>query len=349
MRIARMALPILLVLGVVGAVGWWAMRHEAVPVPAPAEDLARAAVAEPTPQPPPPSPEATPKVVLPEPRLDSEGLPPREHSWIEQWPALVAAADAGDGRAACRLAFAAIECIGPDVELGPDDFAHEQDSSQTMLGQRRAVLESVPPELRRYLERAIDAELAERSTAYERHVASRRACQGLPDPTPEALLGWFRQAAQAGHPAALAAWVQGVPFIAYIGMAAAQTPGSGPGFAWVRSNEFQHWRREAAAYRQAGLARGDLALLRAELSPSTGPFIDLVETPDPRRRAAALRAFTLLHVDGPVPSTTDLGLSPADATIADAWSDEWAAASRRRGDAALAGASRSPSAREDCP
>ena len=348
MRIARMALPILLVLGVVGAVGWWATRPEAMP--APVAVTVQDEVREPTPQPPPPWPETIPKVVLPEPRLDSAGLPPKDRPWIEQWPALVAAADAGDGRAACRLAFAAIECIGPEFELGPDAFAYDQDSGETMLGHRSAMLESVPPELRTYLEQAMDAELVERSTAYERHVATRRACRSLPDPSPEATLGWLRQAAQAGHPAALAAWVQGVPFIAYIGMAVAQAPGeSGPGFAWVGSEEFRHWRRESPAHLQAGLARGDVAVLRVALSASNSEFMDIVESPDPRRRAAALRAFTLLHVDGSVPSTADLGLSPADAAVADAWSDDWAAASRRRGDAALAGASRSPSAREDCP
>lgn len=283
--------------------------------------------------------DAIPKATLPEPRLDDRGLPPRDSPWREQWAALETAAADGDARAACRLSFAAMSCAAV-----PSDDAEaraainrratlQQAQEADALGENRAaVLAAAPESLRDDLARWIDAAANDMApgTTFS---ALAEQCKGLSPQDASRVLSWLRQAALGGHPEALAAYAHGMYAVHFMGLNAASSNDHGKeaGFHWIRSPDFRAWRREAPALRRAGLERGDLAMLRAEVALRHVGILERLAPHDPVESAAATRALALLALGSDVPSSSSLGLDPEAAARADLLSETWAAAAQRRG------------------
>jgi hypothetical protein len=302
-----------------------------------------------------------PLLQLPEPRLDGHGLPSRDLAWREQWTALETAAANGDARAACRLSLAAMGCaslanVNREAAVAMDREATLQQMKQAdALGESRAeILATAPESLRADLALWIDA-ATERGTEPEVSFSTLASqCRGLPPQDPAHVLGWLRQAALGGHPEALAAYTHGIFAIQFFGLNAASSNDHGPeaGFHWIRSPGFRAWRREALALRRAGLERGDLAMLRAEVAFDGLSLIERLAPRDPVDSAAATRALALLALGPDAPSTSSLGLEAEPAERADRLSMAWAAAARRRGapqDYVPSGPSARPDASADCP
>lgn len=276
--------------------------------------------------------------VLPVYQADLAGLPPIDAPFRESYVVLAEAADRGNATAACRLAFIAMDCwTRPSTPLVSERRRDTGDAEVSVLHDSlldgfAEQIEAAPPAFSDYVRGRVEgialAGLADEAGAQ----ASRRRCEGAALVGSNEVARRLRQAALAGQPDAVHAYVHGAWMETILGVNAARTPDRAPlPLELLRGDAFLEWRRDAPALHQAALAAGQLSALEAEAMPNRMTSLDQLVHRDRTQQAAALRALATLVSVERTSSTATLGLSPEQARRADALSEQWAAAARARG------------------
>lgn len=290
-RISWYPLAGLLVLVLAGLAFWQANRPPTgAPTPTPAIVPAATANREGAPAPAPREPTpAAPRVTDGEPMPLPDGI-----------ATLLSRADAGDAKAACQLGVRLSRCRWADF-YSDEMLAHLQAS----IGKAR---------------RGNDAEgLRDSEAALAMGQAVRRECDPLPASLRERAFALTRQAALAGEPEAIVAYLRGD----VLNSRATSM------FGYLRSPEFDAWRRDAgpmlAALEDAG--RPESVLLRLQAARGVPP-LSMVVPPDPvadeANRLLAVRLFgehEALRDTSPRPRLTPAQRETA-ARLAAQWHDE---------------------------
>ena len=331
----RRTLWLLAALGLVLAAGAW---HWVSQPDAPAT-ASSAAVATPTPDRPTPNdaadvPAAMP-ITLPVYVPNPSGLPPSDAPLRESHQALKTAAASGNATAACRLAFAAMDCwsaldaSGAAAAAAQAESNYAQDRTLSALSTRR--IAQAPPALRDYVRERIEAIELARAMEGDTLREQARRCEGAPSVGSIDVSGLLRQAALAGQPDAVAAYARGDWLMTIIGRNAARTPDRPPPPLEIfRDPTFRQWRREAVAIETAGLEAGLLTVIESAAMPNGVGWLDQLVAHDPVRQAAALRTLAGRVGSSAPPSTATLGLDVEQARDADRLSERWIAAAAER-------------------
>jgi hypothetical protein len=267
--------------------GAWLLFPPAPKPPVPSQPASAAPVADQAPA----APFAQPAAA----EVNPPPLPPRDASMQDALPALLARADAGDGIAACRLSTELTRCRTLQETL------HRQ--VENLEGQAtRPGRQSKP-----------DA-LARSEAIIEWLRAESASCSALPDGLANRELHYLRAAALAGEPGSRLRYASGEGFF-------------GRGYGYLRTPEFDHWRREAEAMMQQSLADGsaEAALsLAFAYAGEDGLFPSLVAD-DASRALAHVRLTQLLFGESisafplplPQPRVPDAEASRAEALAVD--------------------------------
>ncbi len=189
---------------------------------------------------------------------------------------LVALADAGDERAACRLGSLLAQCglIAPEYYSDKVvEVMHREESIAMDKG---------------------DLEAANRAAAAMLLARTRQQrCSGLPDEMLALASPYLRQAAVAGDREAMVRYLRGEAF-STIGMSESQP---------LRSPHFDQWRREALGMLQGQLAQGspEAVLLLLEAHSDSGRVLSFLTQPDPLMDRAYLRLAERVFHDFALP------------------------------------------------
>jgi len=274
------------------AVGTWWIRQRPPQAPGVPADVGAPSRIAPDPSDVPAS--ATP--ATPPPPMPLVGIPLRD-----SLPSLRERADAGDGKAACRLAMELLRCR----EVG-----------------------RLTPERERWMEEQLQALPAgsadERVESMARtlslHRGVRAACAGLPAGLEDQAGRYLRTAALAGEPEALIRYAAGEGF------------DNRAGYGYILTPEFDQWRREARGLMDRALVGGDpraAVFLYGAHSNDTGLFAGLTagEASETYAYAALIRnlygeslAPLASFLDFPTPPAEQAG--PAAARAA-AWHQDY--------------------------
>ena len=280
---------------------------------------------------------AMPAFTIGEYRADASGLPPIDAPLAAQIPALRDAAARGNATAACRLAVIGSRCLRAraiSASPTPGQSAAMTRQIEENLRQQYAdtSLEGLPERYRTYAQRRLDTEALQELDRFQSLDAWGRRCADVPPIQHDEILASLRQAALAGEPDSMVNYASGLWMAEFsINNFLSGFGGSGPGGGWLRSPEFDQWRREAAAVRRTALERGDPEMPWFQFIARDLRSFHPIEPADPIDSAAALRAYAAV-IGGHAPeSTAALGLSPEEAAEADRRSDAWAARARERG------------------
>lgn len=273
MRHRRSAVLLVLLLVAAAGVAWYRLRGgeagERAAAPR-AADAAVAATGAPT------RDEAfapSPTRAAPRTAGPHEPLPPLDAPLDGFAEALAARADAGDSAAACRLGLELMRCQGLEAREGKtvvDDWQH----SALVFERAAATRDS-------RFDWAGQAEHLQALVDHFRPIAD--ACERVAPALHARGAGWLRSAALSGEPEALLMEASGA------GRYSQGTRGSA---GWLRSPEFDRWRREAPVLLQRALAAGrpEAVLLYADGSAGgEGALQGLL--PDDAQQAATWRAL----------------------------------------------------------
>ena len=283
---ARLALLVVLALGA----GAWLYFPTALPGQAPASPPQAAA---------PPS-SASPTAALPPSAAIARAhpLPPADAPLASVAALLAARADAGDGRAACRLSHELRRCVAEARRR-----ARHEERLLRRIERRGAQGDQAGV-------RTAEAELSQLSVAAQ-------ACADVPEQIAQRALHYLRVAALAGEPVALYDYASGTAFEELE-----------QGYGYLATPEFDRWRSEAQGLMRRALAQGSaqaaLALRGAYVSDDS-LFAGLV--PDdsvPAYAHARLteRLFGDTLAAFPVPLTRP-GVAEADLARAEALAADW--------------------------
>lgn len=216
----------------------------------------------------------------PESLSPSQPLPPAEAPLPLVYPSLQARADAGDGQAACRLGIELLRC---------QRLARFKDYTKQHL--LHAEAEAT---------KAGDLDLADelaRANLHYREIGL--ACAALPPALIERGAHYLRQAALAGEPEAMLRYADGQGF--------RQSPWD---YGYLRSPEFDHWRREAPGMIERALALGrpEAVHLLASAHTSDEGMLQGIVRNDPVQAVAHQQLIERLQgADGPrLPAGRDL-------------------------------------------
>lgn len=210
---------------------------------------------------------------------------------------LMARADAGDARAACRLGSLLAQC-----SVVPPEFYSDETIARAREQERKAMARN-------------DLAAADQSARFLLEAVTRRAtCQGVPPELTTRAAAYLRQAALAGDPEARVRYMRGDAFLG-IGYTDAQS---------LHSPEFDLWRREVPGMLQAQLRAGrpEAALLLLEAYSETGMALAMITAPDPLLDRAYLRLAQRLFNDFALPEGWP---TPAADAALDAQAEELAA------------------------
>ncbi|GGA67818.1 hypothetical protein GCM10011521_02430 [Arenimonas soli] len=212
---------------------------------------------------------------------------------------LVARADGGDRRAACRLGSLLAHCRLINPDLLTDDFLaalHKNEDDMAARGELSAANEAASMILNL--------------------TTLRRQCDGIPPSLSRRAPAYLRQSALAGEPEAVVRYLRGD---AFVGLGATDSSD-------LLGPDFDQWRREAPALLQAQLAIGrpEAALLLLEAHSHHGTTLSFITPEDPLRDQAYLRLAQRLFEDFELPDywmTDEPG--PDLARDADLLAREW--------------------------
>lgn len=192
---------------------------------------------------------------------------------------LKAAADAGDGVAACRLAVELLECEGLHRSAAVD--AGSEELEDMLSGQGK-----------------LDA--ANNVAGFElQQLQARRRCAGITEAQRALGARYLRQGAEAGVAEAMVRYADGQVF---------GTSASVYGF--LRHPEFERWRRDAPVFLQRALRQGDASaalVMMVAHSDDNSVFAALV--PDDAEAAQSFRSLLALLRGSP--SRPHTALQPA--------------------------------------
>jgi len=297
-------------------------------------------------------------IALPIYRSRSAGLPPADTPFKDSHAALRVAAAHGNATAACRLAFAAIECWGYPVNAGKHASPSASETRSTvqepsrwdeeMTARSARRVGEAPPALREFVRSRVEELEVARATYGAEAALQARRCAGAPLISSGEAAHLLRQAALAGQPDALVAYAHGQWIETIIGINAARVvnqPASS--LELLRDPAFDRWRRDAAAFHRAALEAGIPQALELEAMPNGFSNLDQLVQRDPVDQAAALRALAGVVGTGAPPSTASLGLSEAQAALADRRSERWMQAASRRAGLGITSSRETHTERED--
>ena len=209
----------------------------------------------------------------------TSSLPPPGSPVAAIFDQLKAAADAGDGVAACRLAVELLACESLQQFAAADAGGEALEDALSRQG---------------------NLEGANSVASFElRQLQSRRQCAGITEAQRALGARYLRQGAEAGVAEAMVRYADGQVF---------GNPGSVYGV--LRHPEFDRWRRDAPVFLQRALREGDTSaafVLMVANSDDNSLFAALV--PDDAEAAQSFRSL-LGHLRGG-PAGPQTGLDPA--------------------------------------
>ncbi|HEY9143972.1 MAG TPA: hypothetical protein VIM90_08070 [Arenimonas sp.] len=189
---------------------------------------------------------------------------------------LVALADAGEERAACRLGSLLAQCGLLAPEYYSDKFVEQLERQERSAAEKG------------------DLEAANQTAGALLLARTRQQrCSGLPDEMLALASPYLRQAAMAGDREAMVRYLRGEAFSS-IGMSESQT---------LRSPHFDQWRREALGMLKGQLAQGspEAVLLLLEAHSDSGRVLSFLTQPDPLMDRAYLRLAERVFHDFALP------------------------------------------------